>query len=125
MRTLRRDREPDDQKVALGKELQYCEVLSGTFMGLMGFSKFVEDLETGLCEETGRCSKVRDQKLQSNSTDIGDVEVVCILYYSLSGWGKRAWNVEESTCWWGGLDKLPAPTSDGYELTAKALGMTG
>ena len=41
----------------------------------------MEDREIGLLEETGRCPEERDQKLQSNSADIGDVEVVCILYF--------------------------------------------
>ena len=78
------------QDVAFGKDLRYCEVLSGTFHGPDGISKFVEDRETGLLGETGRCTEERDQKLQSNSADIGDVEVVCILYYSALGEGKRA-----------------------------------
>ena len=64
-------------------------MLSGTFHGPDGISKFVEDRETGLLGETGRCTEERDQKLQSNSADIGDVEVVCIVYYSALGEGKR------------------------------------
>ena len=65
-RTRRRDRERDDQKVAHGKNLHCCEVLSGTVHGPDGISKFVEDRETGLFEDTGRCPEGRDQKLQSS-----------------------------------------------------------
>ena len=57
-------------------------------MGLME-SKLVEDRETGLLDETGRCSEERDQKLQSNSADIGDVKVVYILCPIAPGGGKR------------------------------------
>ena len=62
---------------------------SGTFHGTDGISKFVEDRETGLLRETGRCPEERDQKLPSNRADLGDVEVVCILYYSAPGEGKK------------------------------------
>ena len=41
----------------------------------------MEDRETGLREETGRCSEERDQKLQSNSADIGDVKVVRVMHF--------------------------------------------
>ena len=36
----------------------------------------------------------KDQKLQSNSTDIGDVQVVLIMYLVASGEGKRARKVK-------------------------------
>ena len=38
----------------LGKDLHYYEVFSRTLLGSDGISKFVEDCETGLLEET-RC----------------------------------------------------------------------
>ena len=62
-------------------------MLSGTFHG--------SDRETGLLEETGRCPEKRDQKLQSNSADIGDVKVVCILFYSALGQGQGACKMEK------------------------------
>ena len=34
--------------------------------------------------------KKRDHKLQGNCADIGDVEVVCILYHSAPGEGKKS-----------------------------------
>ena len=34
--------------------------------------------------------KKKDQKLQGNSADIGDLEVACILFCSALGEGKRA-----------------------------------
>ena len=39
----------------------------------------MEDRKTGLLEEARRCVEERDQKLQSNGTEISDVKVVCIL----------------------------------------------
>ena len=89
-RTRRRDHERDDQKVAHGNDPHCCEVFSGTIHGLDGISMFVEDRETGLFEETRRCPEEMDQKLQSNSVDIGDVKVVCILYHSAPGEGEGA-----------------------------------
>ena len=73
--------ERDDQAVALGKDLHCCDVLSGTFHGPDGISKFVEDRDIGLLEETGRCPEERDEKLQSNSGDIGDVEVMHLVLF--------------------------------------------
>ena len=49
----RRHRERDDQAFALGNDLHYYEVFSGTLHGSDGISKFVEDRETGLLEELG------------------------------------------------------------------------
>ena len=66
-----------------------CEVFSGTFHGPDGISKFLEDREIGLLEETGRCPEERDQKLQGASADTGDVEAACILYFSALGEGKE------------------------------------
>ena len=53
----RRDRERDDQKVAHGEDLHYNQVFSGTLHETDGISKFVEDREISLLEETGRCQK--------------------------------------------------------------------
>ena len=65
----------------------------------------MEDREIGLLEETGRCSEERDQKLQSNSADIGDVDVVCILYYCALGDGKKSLK-SRRICMFGGLDGI-------------------
>ena len=86
----RLDRQRDDQKIDHGKDVHCCEVLSGTVHGLDGISKLVEDRETGLLEETGRCPEEKEQKLQSNSADIGDVQVVCIVYPIAPGEGKES-----------------------------------
>ena len=67
-------------------------MFSGTLHAPDGISKFVEDRETGLLEETRRRTKERDQKLQGHSADIGDVEMVRVLYYSASGKGKEPEN---------------------------------
>ena len=40
----------------------------------------MERCETRLLEKAGRCAEERDQKLQSNSADIGDAQVVRIMY---------------------------------------------
>ena len=97
-------------------------MLSGTIHGPGGISKFLEDRETGLLEETGRCPEERNQKLQSVSVDIGDVKEVCIMHSALV---KGAWKMDEPTCWWRGWDKLPLLASDGHELAAETLGMAG
>ena len=87
---------PDDAiacemiKKLLLENLHYCEVFSGTFHGPDGISTFVEGREIGLLEKTGRCPEERDPKLQGNCADIGDVEVVCILYYPSLGKRKIA-----------------------------------
>ena len=39
----------------------------------------MEDREIGVLEETGRCSEEGDRKLQGDSVDIGDVEVLRVL----------------------------------------------
>ena len=65
------------------------EVFSGTLHGPDGGSKFVEDCETEVLAETRCGTKERDQKLQGHCTNIGDLEVVRVLYYSSSGKRKR------------------------------------
>ena len=59
------------------------------FMGLMESLSSWKIVKTGLLEETGRCPEGRDQKLQSNSADIGDVKVVCILLFFCAWRGKK------------------------------------
>ena len=83
-RIRRRDRERDYQEAALGKDLHYCEVHSGTFYGPHGISKFVDGCQTGLPEKAGCGPEERDQKLQSNSVDIGDVEVAEFINKSIA-----------------------------------------
>ena len=41
-------------------------------------------------KKKGRCPEERNQKLQSNGVDIGDVKEVCIMYHSALGKRKRA-----------------------------------
>ena len=117
--TRRRDRERDDQQVAHAKKLYFCEVLSGTFHGPDGISKLVENCETGVSEETGRGTEERNQKLQSNCLDIGDVKVVCILYHLVLGEGKGACKMERPTCCRNGWNKLPTLVSVGDEFAAQ------
>ena len=45
-RTRRPDRERDDQRLPMEKELHCCEVFSGTISGSDEISKLVEDRET-------------------------------------------------------------------------------
>ena len=59
-------------------------------MGLMESPSSWKIVKLVLLAETGRCPEERDQKLQSNSADIGDVEVVCILYCSELGKVKKS-----------------------------------
>ena len=66
------------------------KVLSGTISGSDGITQFMEGCETGLFDEARRCPEEGDQKLQSNSTDICDVQVVCIMYLVASGEGKKS-----------------------------------
>ena len=49
----------------------------------------MECCETGLLEEAGCCPEERNQKLQSNSVDIGEGYVVCKLYLFAVGEGKQ------------------------------------
>ena len=89
-------------KVAHGKDLYHCSMFPRKMSGSDGISKFVEKCETGVLEETGRCPEETNQKLQSNCMDIGDVQVLRIMYPLALRVGSRAWNVEESACWWSG-----------------------
>ena len=73
------------KKFAHGEDLHYHEVLPQTLHGHDRVSKLVESGEFGVLEEAGCSLDERDQKLQSNSSDVGDVEVVCILYYFFRG----------------------------------------
>ena len=93
----------------------------GTFHGHDGVSKLVEGGEAGvLCS-----SDQRDQKLQSNSSDVGDVEVVRILHPVAFGERKGAREMEEATHWWIGWDKLPTLASDDDECDTETLKMVG
>ena len=55
-----------------------------------GVSKLVEGGETGVPEEAGCSHHERDRKLQSDSPDIGDVQVVRIMYPLALGEGKKS-----------------------------------
>ena len=112
--------ERDDQKAA-----HSTEVFSGTISGSYGVSKLMEGCETGLLEEAGRCPEEVGEELQSNSADIGDVQMIRIMYLLASGEGKRARKVEESAYWWNEWDKLPTLASNGDELATKTLGLAG
>ena len=61
-----------------------------TFSGSDGVSKFMEGGEAGVLEEAGCRADQRDQKLQSNSADIGDVKVVRIVYPFALGEKKKS-----------------------------------
>ena len=78
-----------------------------------GIFKLVENCETVFCEKTGRGTEERNQKLQSNCVDIGDVKVVCILYHPGLGEGKGACKMERPTCWRNGWNNLPTHSSVG------------
>ena len=100
-------------------------MFSGTISGSDVVSKLMEGCETGLLEEAGRCPEEEDQELQSSSADIGDVQVVRIMYPLASGERKRARKVEESAYWWNEWDKLPKLASNCDELATKKLGLAG
>ena len=62
------------------EDLQCYEVFSGTLHGSDGGSEFMEDCETGVLAETRCGTEERCQRLQGHSADIGDVQVVRVLY---------------------------------------------
>ena len=68
------------KRTAHGEDLHYNDVFPGTFSGSYGVSTLVEGGEDGVLEEAGCSPDSRDQKLQSNSADVGDVKVVRIMY---------------------------------------------
>ena len=96
----------DDQKVVHGEDLHCHEVFSGTF------SKLVEGGEVGVLEEA-RCSP--DQRIQSIGSDVGDVEVVCIVHPAAFGERKGARKMEAAH-WWIGWDQPPTHASDDDEM---------
>ena len=67
-----------------------------------GVSELMEGGETGVLEEAGCSRDQRDQKLQSNSSDVGDVEVIRIMHPAAFGERKGARKMEEATHWWIG-----------------------
>ena len=89
----------------------------GTFHGHDGVSKLVEGGEVGVLEDQ------RDQKLQSNSADVGDVEVVCIVHLAAFGEREGARKMEEATHWWIWWDKLPTLASDDDDCDTETLGV--
>ena len=101
------------------------EVFPGTFHALDGVSKLTEGGEAGVLEEAGCSPDQRDQKLQSNSSDVSDVEVVRIMYPPTLGERKRARKIEEAAHSWTGWDKLPALASDDDEHDTETLGVAG
>ena len=60
------------KKLPMEKIYTFAECFQEEFLGQMD-AKFVECCETGLLEEAGCCTEERNQKLQSNSFDIGDI----------------------------------------------------
>ena len=122
-RARRRHCERDDQEAARGEDLHFNELFSGTISGSDGVFKLVEGGEIGALEEAGCGPDYRDQKLPSNSADIGDVKVVRIMYPPVLGERKRARKVEETAYWWIGWDNLPALATDGDEHDTGTLGM--
>ena len=75
--------------MSFGEDLHCYEVFPGTLHRSDGSSKFMEDCETGVLTKTRRGTKERDQKLQGHCAHIGDVEVVRILFHSVSGKKER------------------------------------
>ena len=118
-------REGDDQKVAHGEDLHNDEVLSGTISASDGVPKLVKGGEVGVLEEAGCSPDQRDQELRSNSADVGDVEVVCIMHPAAFGERKGAGKMEEAAHWWIGWDKLPTLASDGCHFATRTLRMAG
>ena len=98
-------------------------MFSGTISGSDGVSKLMEVSETGVLEEAGCSRDWRDQKLQSNGADIGDVKVVRIVYPAAFGERKGARKMKEATYWWSRRDQLPTLASNGDQHDTKTLGM--
>ena len=86
---------------------------------------FQEGGEVGVLEEA-RCSPdQRDEKLQSSSSHVGDVEVVRIMHLATFGERKEARKMEEATYWWIGWNKLPTLASNDDECDTETLGVAG
>ena len=124
-RSTGRHRERDDHKVAHVGDLHCHEMFPGTFHGHVGVSKLVEGGEVGVLEEAGCRADQRDQKLQSNSSDVGDVEVVRTMHLVAFEESKGARKLEEVTHWWIGWDKLPTLASHDDESDTETLGVAG
>ena len=124
-RTRRRNSKRDDQAVALGKTYTIAMCFQERFMGLMESPSSWKIVKLVFLRKPGRCPEERNQQLQSNSVDIGDLQVVCILYPSALGERKRAWILESLHV--GGVDGISCQqfTSDGDEFTTKTLEMAG
>ena len=69
------------------------------FMGQMESPSSWKVLKKGLPEKTGRSSQERNQKLPSNSLDIGDVPVVCKLYPIAPWEGKKNLKTWRACIW--------------------------
>ena len=85
----------------------------------------MEGGEVGVLEEAGRSPDQRDQELQSNCSDVGDVEVVRIIHPATFRERKGARKMEEAAFWWIGRDKLPTLASDDDECDTETLGVAG
>ena len=68
-------------------QLTWCYKPGQRCLTTRSSSKFMKDC--GVLAKTRRRTKEEDQKLQGNCADIGDVEVVRVLYYSASGTRNR------------------------------------
>ena len=71
----------DGRGAAVGEDLHYDEVFSGTLHGPDGGTMFVEDCETGVLAKTRRRTPKGYQKFQTHRFHIGDVEwyATCII----------------------------------------------
>ena len=86
----------------------------------------MESGEVGVLEEVGRSPDLRDQKVQSNGSDVGDFEVVRIMHPAAFGEKKKETEkMEEAAYWWIGWDKLPTLASVGDECDTETLGVAG
>ena len=72
---------------------------------MMEVSNLVERGEVGVLEEAGCSPDQMDQKPQSNSSDVGDVEVVRFLHPATFGERKGARKMEEATYGWIGWEQ--------------------
>ena len=77
--------------LSFGEDLHCNDVFSGTFHGYYGDSELVEGCETGVLEGSRMQPRLKGSEVaQSDGADIGDVQVVRIMYPLAFGEGKRA-----------------------------------
>ena len=83
---------------------------------------FLEDGDSVFVTKTSPGTKEKNKKLQGHRADFGDVKVVRIVCYSLSGKGNRARKlaVTRGKHWW---HQLSAPSGNDDAVAAEALGV--